>query len=192
MSIHRHRIAVYCGSSNNVDQSYKDLAFTVGQELAKRNMGVVYGGGNVGLMKAVADGALSENGEVIGVIPKSLEELELAHPNLSRLFVTQGMHERKALMAQLADGFIGLPGGYGTMEEVMEVITWSQINVHAKPIGLLNIKGFYDGIVQWVDHAAKEGFIRPAHRGLLCSHGDLDTLLAQMEAVTFVDLQSQI
>ncbi len=192
MSIHRHRIAVYCGSSNNVDQSYKTLAFTVGQQLAKRNMGVVYGGGNVGLMKAVADGALSENGEVIGVIPKSLEKLELAHPNLSRLFVTQGMHERKSLMAQLADGFIGLPGGYGTMEEVMEVITWSQINVHAKPIGLLNVKGFYDGIVHWVDHATKEGFIRPAHRSLLCAHSDLDTLLTQMEAVTYVDLRSQI
>lgn len=192
MQLHGKRIAVYCGSSNRVDESYKKLAFQTGQALAKQGIGVVYGGGNVGLMKAVADGALSEQGEVIGVIPQSLETLELAHPNLSKLFVTQGMHERKALMAQLADGFIGLPGGYGTMEEVMEVITWTQINVHAKPIGLLNFKGFYDGIVQWVDHAAHEGFIRPAHRQLMCHSASLVELLRQMESVEYVELQTQI
>ena len=186
------KIAVYCGSSNRVDQSYLQLAYEVGRQLANRHIGVVYGGGNVGLMKAVADGALSENGEVIGVIPKSLETLELAHPNLTKLFVTQGMHERKALMAQLADGFIGLPGGYGTMEEIMEVITWNQINVHAKPVGLLNTKGFYDGIIQWVDHAMKEGFIRAAHRGLLTSAEHLDDLLNKMENTEFVDLSSQL
>lgn len=192
MLLHGKRIAVYCGSSNRVDESYKKLAFQTGQALARQGIGVVYGGGNVGLMKAVADGALSEQGEVIGVIPQSLEILELAHPNLSKLFVTQGMHERKALMAQLADGFIGLPGGYGTMEEVMEVITWTQINVHAKPIGLLNFKGFYDGIIQWVDHAATEGFIRPAHRQLLCHSSSLVELLSQMESVEYVELRTQI
>ena len=192
MELHRNRIAVYCGSSNTVHSSYIDLAFQVGQQLATQGIGVVYGGGNVGLMKAVADGALNKGGEVIGVIPKSLETLELAHPNLTKLFVTQGMHERKALMAQLADGFIGLPGGYGTMEEIMEVITWTQINVHAKPIGLLNVKGFYEGILHWVDHATAEGFIRPAHRKLLCSHGSLEVLLEQMSKVEYVDLSTQL
>ena len=143
-------------------------------------------------MGAVADAVLADGGEVIGVIPKSLETLELAHPKLTKLFVTQGMHERKALMAQLADGFIGLPGGYGTMEEVMEVITWSQINVHSKPIGLLNFKNFYSGIVQWVDHATTEGFIGSAHRGLMCCEDNLDDLLSKMSQVEFVELQSQL
>ena len=192
MQINKKRIAVYCGSSNRVDQSYLQLAFEVGRQLALKQIGVVYGGGNVGLMKSVADGALSENGEVIGVIPKSLETLELAHPNLTKIFVTQGMHERKALMAQLANGFIGLPGGYGTMEEIMEVITWNQINVHAKPVGLLNTKGFYNGIVQWVDHASREGFINRAHRQLLCCEEHLEDLLQNMERTKFVDLSSQL
>ena len=192
MNIQTKRIAVYCGSSNRVDKSYTDLAFEVGRQLAIRQIGVVYGGGNVGLMKAVADGALASDGEVIGVIPKSLETLELAHPKLTKLFVTQGMHERKALMGQLADGFIGLPGGYGTMEEIMEVITWSQINVHSKPVGLLNVRDFYNGIVQWVNHATREGFIGPSHRNLLCCEDNLDDLLAKMSQVHFVDLRSQI
>lgn len=192
MNIQQKRMAVYCGSSNRVDESYKALAFNVGEELAQRNIGVVYGGGNVGLMKAVADGALSVGGEVVGVIPKSLETLELAHPSLTKLFVTQGMHERKAMMAQLSDAFIGLPGGYGTMEEVMEVVTWTQINVQSKPIGLLNHKGFYNGILQWVDHAAQEGFIRPAHRQLLCSSDNITDLLSDMNNVEFVDLQTQL
>ena len=192
MNLQRKRIAVYCGSSNRVHEAYKDMAFNAGKQLAEKNIGIVYGGGNVGLMKAVADGALSVGGEVIGVIPKSLETLELAHPTLTKLFVTQGMHERKALMAQLADGFIGLPGGYGTMEEVMEVVTWTQINVQSKPIGLLNYKGFYSGVLQWVDHAAEEGFIRPAHRQLLCSADNITDLLSDMDKVTFVDLQTQL
>ena len=192
MNIQGKRIAVYCGSSNRVDKSYIELAFEVGRQLGERQIGVVYGGGNVGLMKAVADGALSSGGEVIGVIPKSLETLELAHPRLTKLFVTQGMHERKALMAQLADGFIALPGGYGTMEEIMEVITWSQINVHAKPIGLLNVKNFYSGIVQWVDHATTEGFIGSAHRKLLCCEDDLALLLGKMAQIEFVDLKTQL
>jgi uncharacterized protein (TIGR00730 family) len=192
MTLSGRRIAVYCGSSNKVHLSYLDLAFQVGQQLATKGIGVVYGGGNVGLMQAVADGALNKGGEVIGVIPKSLETLELAHPHLTKLFVTQSMHERKALMAQLADGFIGLPGGYGTMEEIMEVITWTQINIHAKPIGLLNVNGFYDGIVHWVDHATKEGFISPAHRDLLCCDNSLDVLLEQMSNVQYVDLSTQI
>ena len=192
MNLSGKRIAVYCGSSNKVHTSYIDLAFQIGQRIATKGIGIVYGGGNVGLMKAVADGALNKGGDVIGVIPKRLETLELAHPDLTKLFVTQGMHERKALMAQLADGFIGLPGGYGTMEEIMEVITWTQINIHAKPIGLLNVKGFYDGIVHWVDHATKEGFIQPAHRKLLCSHSSLDVLLEQMSQVQYVDLSTQL
>lgn len=192
MNIQGNRIAVYCGSSNRVDTSYTKIAFEVGRQLATKRIGVVYGGGNVGLMKAVADGALSLNGEVIGVIPKELEVLELAHPNLTKLFVTQGMHERKALMAQLADGFIGLPGGYGTMEEVMEVITWSQINIHSKPIGLLNVNNFYSGIIDWVDHATKEGFIGAAHRQLLCCEDTLERLLFKMRQVEFVDLKSQL
>ena len=192
MKIQRKRLAIYCGSSNRVDKSYTDLAFEVGSQLALRHIGIVYGGGNVGLMKAVADGALSSNGEVIGVIPKSLQTLELSHPNLSKLFVTQGMHERKALMSQLADGFIGLPGGYGTIEEVMEVITWSQINVHSKPIGLLNFKNFYGGIVQWVDHATTEGFIGSAHRRLMCCEDNLEDLLSAMSQVEFVDLKTQL
>ena len=192
MDITSSRICVYCGSSNKVSSSYFSLAKTVGVHLGRKKIGVVYGGGNVGLMKALADGCLSVQGEVLGVIPQSLETLELAHPNLTRLFVTQGMHERKAMMAQLSEGFIALPGGFGTMEEVMEALTWSQINVHRKPIGLLNTNGFYDGVIQWVNHAHNEGFISDAHRQMMCVSTDIEDLLKQMELVTFVDIATQI
>ena len=192
MDITSRRICVYCGSSNRVSPSYLSLAKTVGVYLGQQEIGVVYGGGNVGLMKALADGCISVQGEVIGVIPKSLETLELAHPNLTRLFVTQGMHERKAMMAQLSEGFIALPGGFGTMEEVMEALTWSQINVHRKPIGLLNCNGFFDGVVQWVDHAHNEGFISAAHRQMMCVNDNIEDLLKQMNSVTFVNLETQI
>ena len=192
MDINTQRICVYCGSSNRVSSTYLSVAHKVGEVLGQKKIGLVYGGGNVGLMKAVADGCLSVDGEVLGVIPKSLESLELSHPSLTKLFVTQGMHERKALMAQLSDGFVALPGGFGTMEEVMEALTWSQINVHSKPIGVLNINGFYDGLIKWVNHAHNEGFISNEHRKLMCVSSDIEDLLKQMKTVVFVDLSTQI
>ena len=160
-------LCVYCGSSTTVDPKYTDAAYTIGCFLAQSNISLVYGGGNIGLMKAVADGCLAHNGNVAGVIPHKLQELELAHPNVQKMYITQGMHERKALMAQLSDGFIALPGGFGTLEELAEITTWSQLNYHSKPVGLLNAFGYYDHLIQWINHAVNENFIRPQHRDLI-------------------------
>ena len=180
------RIAVYCGASSNVDPKWLALAFDVGAALATRGLGVVYGGGRVGLMGAVADGALSKNGEVIGVIPKKLLDHELGHTGCTRLEVVETMHERKARMAELADGFIALPGGFGTLEETFEVVTWSQLDYHRKPVGLLDADGFYQGLVRFVDHAMEAGFIRPFHRTILSDAPDLDALLARMAEAELV------
>ena len=171
------RICVYCGSSNAVHSRYKTAAFAVGATLARRGIGVVYGGGSVGLMGQVADGALSEGGEVHGVIPRKLLELELGHGGLTEQIVVDGMHPRKMMMAQLSDAFIALPGGYGTLEELAEVTTWTQLNDHIKPVGLLNIDGYYDGLLQWIEHANQEGFIRSQHRHLISVATEIDALL---------------
>ncbi len=177
------RIAVYCGSSTRVDETYLDAAWDVGQALAKRGITVVYGGGNVGLMGQLAEGALAAGGEVIGVITEKLKSLEVGHRGLSELFVTASMQSRKTMMAQLADAFIALPGGWGTLEELFEAATWTQLNYHVKPVGLLNINDYYNGLIAFLMHAETEGFVRPSHAGLIEVAKDLDRLLELLATV---------
>jgi len=176
------RICVFCGSSSGARAEYADAARTVGRSLARRGIGLVYGGGSVGLMGIVADAALESGGEVIGVIPKALATRELAHWGLSDLRVVGSMHERKALMADLSDAFVALPGGLGTFEEFCEVVTWAQLGLHAKPCALVSIAGYFDGFLELLDRAVAEGFVRPAHRGLVIAGGEpeavIDALLA--------------
>ena len=182
------RIGVYCASSNSVDTDYFEAARAFGRLLAKLNIGLVYGGGHVGLMGAVADGALDAGGEVIGVITKKLLALEVGHQGCTKLHVVDTMHERKALMASLSDGFVALPGGYGTMEELFEVVTWTQLELHDKPVGLLNIKGYYDHLLAWVDHAVQVGFVRTNHKGLIIADADSQQLVQRMRTVTLPKL----
>ena len=177
MTVGFKRICVYCGSSNRVDDKYLEVARTTGRTLAERGIGVVYGGGNIGLMGALADAALAADGEVHGVIPDKLLDLELGHRGITELHVVPDLHARKALMVDLSDGFVALPGGWGTLEEIFEVTTWAQLEYHDSPVGLLNAHGYYDHLVAFLDHAHAEGFIRPIHRGLLQVAADLPTLL---------------
>lgn len=158
------RLAVFCGSSNGISDVYRDGAIQLGKELAKRDITLVYGGASVGIMGAVADAVLSEGGKVIGVIPKLLEEREISHQHLTELHVVNTMHERKAKMAELADGFITLPGGAGTLEEFFEVFTWAQIGLHQKPCGLLNINHYYDPLVHLFNHMGNQGFLQEKYR----------------------------
>ena len=151
-------ICVYCGSSSGRHPEYAEQARAFGTEMAKRGIALVYGGGKVGLMGTVADAVLAGDGKVIGVIPQSLAEREVAHPGLSELHVVESMHERKALMAELSAGFIALPGGFGTLEEFCEVITWSQLGIHAKPCGILNVAGYFDHLIGMFDYAVEHGF----------------------------------
>ena len=182
------RICVYCGSSPGTLPIYKQQALGLGQTLANQGIELVYGGGNVGLMKAVADGALQAGGQVIGVIPRKLMDLELAHPGIQQIHITESMHQRKYLMAQLSDGFIAMPGGWGTLEELSEVTTWTQLNYHHKAVGLLNVNGYYDKLLEWVATANQNGFIRDPHVGLLISDTDPLQLLQKMANSTFPDL----
>ncbi len=177
------RVCVYCGSSDDVPERYFHVARAVGHELARRGVGVVYGGGRVGLMGAVADGALAAGGEVVGVIPHKLEERELAHRGLTELIVVESMHARKTVMAHLSGAFIALPGGWGTLEEIFEVTTWTQLQLHTKPVGLLNAHGYYDHLLAFLSQASAEGFIRPAHRGLMQAHAEIGPLLQALAAV---------
>lgn len=174
------RIAVYCGSATPADPVYIESARQVGRSLAERGIGVVYGGGKLGLMGAVADSALEAGGEVIGVIPQALVSAEVAHRGLSELHVVQTMHERKALFTDLADGFVNLPGGTGTMDELWEALSWAQLGYHTDPIGLLNIAGYYDKLVEFWVHMGAVGFVRPQHQGLLLVDNELDGLLDKM------------
>jgi len=174
------RIAVYCGSSSSVDPSYLSAAWDVGRALAERGIGVVYGGGRVGLMGEVANGALSVGGEVIGIITEKLVGLEVGHTGLTRREVVQTMHQRKTLMAELADGFIALPGGLGTFEELFEAATWTQLNDHIKPVGLLNVRGYYDTLIAFLRHAERERFIRPTHGSIIQDDPDLARLIDKM------------
>lgn len=175
------RICVFCGASPGRTAAYRDLAEAVGRGLAERGIGVVYGGGRVGLMGALADAALSAGGEVTGVIPRRLVDRELAHPGLTELHVVGSLHERKAKMAELADGFVALPGGLGTLEELSEVASWAQLELHAKPIGLLGAGGYWTPLLAWLDQAVEEGFISASHRRLLQVDADLETLLARFD-----------
>lgn len=176
------RICVFCGASPGRDPAYVELARSVGAGLAGRGVGVIYGGGRLGLMGALADAALAAGGEVIGVIPRGLVGRELAHPGATELRVVGSLHERKAEMAELADGFIALPGGLGTLEELAEVASWAQLELHAKPIGLLGIGDYWDRLLGWLDHAVAEGFISAEHRRLVGVDADLDALLDRFEA----------
>ena len=173
------RVCVFCGASAGRSPVYARLAAAVGAGLAARGIGLVYGGGRVGLMGATADAALAAGGEVIGVIPQGLVDRELAHAGVTRLVVVATLHERKAAMAEFADAFLALPGGLGTLEELAEVTSWAQLDLHRKPIGLLDAGGYWAGLLRFLDHAAGEGFIRPEHRAILVVEPDLDTLLAR-------------
>lgn len=186
------RICVYCGSSNGAPERYFDTARAVGARIAARGIDVVYGGGNVGLMGCVADAALAAGGKVYGVIPEKLRAFELAHQGLTELFVTDTMHQRKMKMAELSDAFIALPGGWGTLEEIFEVTTWTQLHYHDKPVGMLNAHGYYDALLAFIAHAAGEGFIRPQHRGLIHTEGDIDTLIDVLSACELPPLDARI
>jgi uncharacterized protein (TIGR00730 family) len=176
-------ICVYCGASNGLDPVHADAARALAQALVAHNIALVYGGGKVGLMGVIADEVLRLGGDVTGVIPQALMEREVGHLGLTRLFVVKDMHERKAMMAQLSDGFIAMPGGMGTLEELFEMLTWAQLGIHAKPIGLLNTNGFYDGLVKFVAHQRDQGFVRPEHAALLQSDADAGALLARLRGL---------
>jgi uncharacterized protein (TIGR00730 family) len=176
------RIAVYCGSASPADPRYLELAAEVGRTLADREISVVYGGGRLGLMGAVADAALAAGGEVIGVIPEALVNSEVAHRGCTELHVVSGMHERKLAFTNLSDGFLTIPGGVGTMDELWEAVSWAQLGYHAKPVGLLNAFGFYDHLLAFNRHMVEVGFIRPAHQGIIIAETELDLLLTRMAA----------
>ncbi len=175
------RICVFAGSSTGVRPEYAEAARGLARELAQRRLGIVYGGGSVGLMGVLADTALAEGAEVIGVIPRGLATRELAHPALTEMRVVAGMHERKAAMASLADGFVALPGGLGTLEETLEMTTWSQLGIHRKPVGLLNVAGYFDGLLGLLRHAAAQGFVRPEYLALVVAGATPAVLLDDLD-----------
>jgi uncharacterized protein (TIGR00730 family) len=174
-------VCVFCGSREGTRPSYAEAARLVGKTLARREIGVVYGGGRVGLMGAVADAALEEGGEVVGVIPEALLAREIVHEGLTKLHIVDSMHERKRLMARLSDGFVTLPGGYGTFEEFLEVLSWAQLGIHEKPCGLLDVDGYYEPLTALFDEAVREGFVPPHHRSLVLTKRDPELLLDVME-----------
>jgi len=178
------RICVFCGSSHGNKPAYDLAARAMGEALAERGIGLVYGGGRVGLMGAVADAVLAKGGQVVGVIPKPLATKELAHVSVSELRVVDTMHERKALMAELSDAFIALPGGFGTFEEFCEVLTWSQLGLHTKPCALLNVENYWEPLLNLIDHAVTEGFVQASHRKLVVQHNDPHALLSAIETWT--------
>ena len=179
-----NRVCVFCGSNSGFRAGYADAARTLGQALAARSIGLVYGGGNVGLMGAIADAVMKAGGQVIGVIPEALVERELAHDGVTELVVVRSMHERKAKMAELSDGFIAMPGGYGTFEEFCEIITWAQLGLHRKPCGILNVDGYYEPLLKLFDLAVREGFLRPANRELVIEETDPGRLLNALATYT--------
>ena len=180
MSRELKRLAVYCGSASPDDPRYIQLAYDVGKGLAERGIGVVYGGGRLGLMGATARGALEAGGEVIGVIPDALANSEVANHDCTELHTVSGMHERKARFTDLSCGFVTIPGGVGTMDELWEAVSWAQLGYHTKPVGLLNAFGFYDHLIAFNRHMAAVGFVRPAHQGIILDAETLDALLDKM------------
>ncbi|WP_211260640.1 TIGR00730 family Rossman fold protein [Amycolatopsis jejuensis] len=176
------RICVFCGSARGFSPEYTDAAAGMGKLLAQRGIGLVYGGASVGTMGVVADAALAAGGEVIGVIPEVLSSVEIAHGGLTELHVVADMHQRKAKMAELSDAFVALPGGAGTLEELFEVWTWAQLGIHRKPIGLLDVAGYYTPLVAFADHMQQEGFLRPETRALLTVDSDAAALLDRFAA----------
>jgi uncharacterized protein (TIGR00730 family) len=183
------RLCVFCGSKTGDDPRFTQAAVETGTLLAQRGIGVVYGGGHVGLMGVLADAARAAGGEVIGVIPQSLADREIAHSDLSQLHVVETMHERKALMAELSAGFIALPGGFGTLEEFCEVITWSQLGIHAKPCGILNVAGYFDHLIAMFDYAVKRGFISDENREIVLESQQPIELIDRMTKLTEVGLR---
>ena len=176
------RVCVFCGSSPGGQSCYLTAARALGDLLARRGLGLVYGGASIGLMGAVADAALSAGGEVTGVIPAALEAKEIAHPGLTRLEVVSSMHDRKARMSDLADAFVALPGGMGTLEELSEILTWAQLGLHQKPCGLLDVAGYWRPLVAFFDHAVQERFLRPEHRALVIVEDEPAALLDALAA----------
>lgn len=174
-------VCVFCGASIGANPAYRVAAVALGEAIARRGLRLVYGGGAVGLMGVVADAAMAAGGEVVGIIPQSLLDAEVGHKGLGRLEVVDGMHARKARMAELSDAFIALPGGLGTLEELFEVWTWGQLGYHAKPLGLLDVNGFYTKLGDFLDHIVEEGFVRPQHRAMLLLEQEADALLDGME-----------
>jgi len=178
----KRSICVFTGSRAGARSEYADAARRLGRLLVERGYGLVYGGGNVGLMSEIADAVLEQRGQVIGVIPELLVDKELAHRGLTELRIVKSMHERKAVMAELSDGFMGLPGGIGTMEEFFEVLSWAQLDLHDKPCGLLNVSGYYQHLIRFLDHAVEEGFLKPEHRSMLIIAPEAEKLLDRFEA----------
>jgi len=176
------RLCVFCGSSAGREPGYRHLAEALARALAGRGIGIVYGGARVGLMGALADAALAAGGEVIGVIPRAMIDREIGHRGLTELRIVESMHERKALMAELADGFVALPGGIGTLEELFEVWTWAQLGLHAKPCALLDTDGFHGPLVAFLDHLVDTGFVRAAHRAMLLTAHSPEELVAALAA----------
>ena len=174
------RICVFAGSRDGADPAYTEAAARLAEAIVAAGLGLVYGGGRVGLMGAVADAALAEGGEVIGVIPSALQRREIAHRGLTELHVVDSMHERKAMMAQLSDAFAALPGGFGTMDELVEAVTWSQLGIHSKPVGLLDVAGYWQPLRRLVDNAVDQGFVAPAGRDLLIWSDDPAELLTAL------------
>lgn len=175
------RVCVYAGSNPGADPRFRRGAEELARSLVSAGLGIVYGGGNVGLMSALADTALAAGGEVIGIIPAALEDRELAHRGVTELIVVGSMHERKARMAELADAFIALPGGIGTLEELVEMFTWAQLGLHDKPVSLLNVAGYWDGLLALLDHAVVQRFLRAEHRAMLLHDSDPERLLAALQ-----------
>ena len=183
------RLCVYCGSSPGNDDVYSDAALALADLLVTSEIGLVYGGATKGLMGRIADHVLAQGGEVTGVIPVALREKEIAHENLTRLHVVDSMHDRKSLMAALSDGFVALPGGFGTLEELIEVLTWGQLQFHSKPCGLLNVDGYFDHLLAFFDEARDRGFLSPEHRDMLLVADTPASLLAQYEQYAPPDVQ---
>ena len=174
------RLCIFCGAYPGRDGRFRDVAASVSRAVVAAGYGIVYGGGRVGLMGAIADAALAAGGEVVGVIPEALASEEVAHSGVTTLHVVQSMHERKALMADLSDGFIALPGGFGTMDEFHEILTWRQLGIHDKPVGLLNVDGYYDDLLALYDRMEREGFLAPRTRGLFASAAMIEELLDEL------------
>jgi len=177
-----NRICVFCGSSPGRRPAYRAAAAALGRGMVRRGAGLVFGGGHVGIMGAVADAVLAAGGPAVGVIPRGLQERELAHAGLTELHLVETMHQRKALMAELSDAFVALPGGMGTLEETTEVLTWAQLGIHQKPVGLLDVEGYWTPFVAMLDHAVEEGFLRPDQRALLLVEREVEPLLDRLEA----------
>jgi len=175
------RVCVYCGSSPGRNPAYREAGTALGQILAGRGLGLVYGGASVGIMGAVADAVLAGGGEAIGIIPRSLARKEVAHEGLTRQYIVESMHERKAMMAEVSDAFVALPGGWGTIEEIFEMLTWAQLGFHEKPCGMLNVSGYFDGLFAFLEHAVGERFVKPEFRELLILEEDPRRLLDRFE-----------